>query len=177
MEELIAKRYVKALNDSLDTDAITAASDIFQGLAAAFENKKFLHVIENRDVPNSQKEELLLDAVKNANSDKLNNFIKLLVENGRINIIPAISIELTKQISRINKSYGGKVYSDTDIDAVTLEGISKGLGKKMDATISLEMIKNDFDGIKVEVEDLGVEVNFSKSRLNAQLIEHILKAI
>ena len=32
-------------------------------------------------------------------------------------------------------------------------------------------------GIKVEVEDLGIEINFSKSRLNMQLVEHILKAI
>jgi F-type H+-transporting ATPase subunit delta len=146
-------------------------------LATAFTDEKFLHVIDSRDVAKSQKTEILLDAVKSAKSDKINNFIKLLVENGRINIIPAISSELSKEISRMNKSYNGKVYSDNDIDAKTLEGISKGLSKKMDATISLEMIKNDFDGIKVEVEDLGIEINFSKNRLNSQLIEHILKAI
>ncbi len=177
MEELIAKRYVKALKESLDAKAIAIVDDIFKELAVSFDNEKFLHVFESRDVSNSQKEAILLDGVKSAKSDKVNNFIKLLVENGRINIIPAISRELTKEISRMNKNYSGKVYSDSDIDAKTLKGISKGLSKKMDATISLEMIKNDFDGIKVEVEDLGVEINFSKNRLNSQLVEHILKAI
>ncbi len=177
MEELIAKRYVKALKASLDAKSIADASGVFKELALAFNNEKFLHVIDSRDVAKSQKAEILLDAVKSAKSDKINNFIKLLVENGRINIIPAISSELSREISRMNKSYDGKVYSDSDIDAKTLAGISKGLSKKMDATISLEMIKNDFDGIKVEVEDLGIEVNFSKNRLNSQLVEHILKAI
>ena len=177
MEELIAKRYVKALKDSLDAKSIALASDVFKELSVAFSDEKFLHVVDSRDVAKSQKTEILLDAVKSAKSDKINNFIKLLVENGRINIIPAISSELRKEISRMNKSYEGKIYSDSNIDAKTLAGISKGLSKKMDATISLEMIKNDFDGIKVEVEDLGIEINFSKNRLNTQLVEHILKAI
>ncbi len=177
MEELIAKRYVKALKGSLKPKEVGVVDELFKALASGFNDEKFVRIFESRDVPNAQKEEILLSAVKSVKSTKVNNFIKLLVENGRINIIPAISSELSKEISRMNKSYSGKVYSDSDIDAKTLTGIGKGLSKKLGATISLEMVKNDFDGIKVEVEDLGVEINFSKNRLNSQLIEHILKAI
>ncbi len=177
MEELIAKRYVKALKGTLKPKEIGVVNELFKALAAGFDDEKFLRIFESRDVSNSQKEEILLSAVKSIKSTKVNNFMKLLVENGRINIIPAIASELSKEIARINKKYSGKIYSDSDIDAKTVTGISKGLSKKLGATISLEMVKNDFDGIKVEVEDLGVEINFSKNRLNTQLIEHILKAI
>ncbi len=177
MEELIAKRYVKALKGTLKPKEISVVNELFKALASEFNDKRLLLIFESRDVPNSQKEEILLSAVKTVKSNKVNNFIKLLVENGRINIIPAIASELSKEIARMNKSYNGKIYSDSEIDAKTLTGIGKGLSKKLGASISLEMVKNDFDGIKVEVEDLGVEINFSKNRLNSQLIEHILKAI
>ncbi len=177
MEELIAKRYVKALKGTLKPKEIGVVSELFKALASGFSDEKFLLIFESRDVSNAQKEEILLSAVKSIKSNKVNNFIKLLVENGRVNIIPAIASELSKEISRMSKNYSGKIYSDSAIDAKTLAGIGKGLSKKLGATISLEMIRNDFDGIKVEVEDLGVEINFSKNRLNTQLIEHILKAI
>jgi F-type H+-transporting ATPase subunit delta len=125
----------------------------------------------------SEKEALLLEGVKSAESTQVENLIKLLVENGRINIIPAMANELQKEIARSSKSYQGTVYSNSDIDDAVMAGLSENLGKKVDASITLDFVKSDLDGIKVEVEDLGIEVNFSKSRLNMQIIDHILKAI
>ena len=58
-----------------------------------------------------------------------------------------------------------------------MQELSSSLSKKFDLNISLEFVENDFNGIKVDVEDLGVEINFSKSRINSQMIEHIIKAI
>ena len=58
-----------------------------------------------------------------------------------------------------------------------MQDLSNGLSKKFDSSISLSFVKNDFNGIKVGIEDLGVEINFSKSRINSQMIEHIVKAI
>jgi len=37
--------------------------------------------------------------------------------------------------------------------------------------------KYDFDGIKVDVDGLGVEISFSRSRISDQIVDHILKAI
>ena len=177
MQELIAKRYVKALGEATGTESLANIADLFNAIAANFDNVKFLQVMENPDVAKSDKESILLDAVKSANSEKLNNFMKLLVENGRISIIPAMAEEMRKEIARSSKNYSGIVYSNEEVDAKTLEDLSTGLGKKVDAAVVLEFVKSDYDGLKVEVTDLDMEINFSKSRVNAQLIEHILKAI
>ena len=177
MQELIAKRYVKALGEATGSESLVNIADVFNAIAANFANVKFLQVMENPDVSKSDKESILLDAVKSANSEKLNNFMKLLVENGRINIIPAMAEEMRKEIARSSKNYSGVVYSNEEIDAKTLQDLSAGLGKKVDATVVLDFVKSDYDGLKVEVSDLDMEINFSKSRVNAQLIEHILKAI
>jgi len=177
MKEQIAKRYVKALGEATGSESLVNVAEVFNALAASFSDEKFLQIMGNPDVSKTDKESILLDAVKSAESEKLNNFIKLLVENGRIDIIPAMAEEMRKEIARSSKNYSGVVYSNEEIDAKTLQGLSEGLGKKVDATVVLEFVRSDIDGLKVEVSDLDMEINFSKSRVNAQLVEHILKAI
>ena len=177
MEELIAKRYIKAMKIGSDITSMENATSVFSVLAESFKDKKFVQVIGNPDVTKDQKSEILLAAVKPANSDEINNLIKLLVEHKRINIIPAIAEVMRKDVANSTKTYTGVVYSDSDIDTKVVEDLSSGLSKKYDSNISLEFVKDDFNGIKVDVEDLGIEINFSKSRINSQIIEHIVKAI
>jgi len=177
MEELIAKKYIKALKVESDLEYIQGARDVFAVLSDSFKEEKFVSIVSNPNVSSEDKSSLLLEAVKPAKSEKLNNFIKLLVEHKRINIIPAIAKELDKDIAISTKTFIGKVFSDSEIDKKTIKSLSEGLSKKFDSSISLEFIKNDFNGIKVEVEGLGIEINFSKDRIDSQIIEHIIKAI
>jgi F-type H+-transporting ATPase subunit delta len=177
MEELIAKRYIKAMVGSSDTSSIENIAAVFSTLADSFKNEKFINIIDNPDVSMSEKSSILLDSVKSVNSNEINNFVKLIVENKRINIIPAIAEEMRKDLANRTKTYTGTIYSDSDIDAKVIQELSDGLSKRFDSNITLIYVKDDFDGIKVDVEDLGIEINFSKSRINSQMIEHIVKAI
>jgi F-type H+-transporting ATPase subunit delta len=110
-------------------------------------------------------------------SEIINTLVKLLVEKNRTSIIPALAEGMRKDTANTSKTYSGVVYSDSDLDAKVIQDLSSGLSKKFDSNISLNFIKDDFDGIKVDVEDLGIEINFSKTRINNQIIEHIIKAI
>jgi len=177
MEELIAKKYIKAIKKSFDVASMENMASIFASLAKSFDDAKFVQVIESPNITKDQKQEIILDAVKSANSDEINNLIKLLVEHNRLNIIPAIAEVMRKDIADTTKTYTGIISSDSDIDAKVLEDLSSGLSRKFDSKISLSFVKTDFNGIKVNVEDLGVEINFSKTRINSQIIEHIVKAI
>jgi len=177
MAALVAKRYVAALLDGESSENMAVYSAVFNVLASEFENEKFVDLISSPSIAASAKEEILLAAVANVGSEKINNFLKLLAEKNRLELIPVIADQLLKEIAVTNNAYAGKIFSDSDIDEKTVESLSAGLSKKVDANISLEFVKTDFDGIKVEVEDLGVELNFSKERINSSLIDHILKAI
>ena len=177
MEALIANRYVKALASMMDTASLENVKTLFDALADAYKDGAFMAVVNDPQIDRSVKEEMLLAVVAGANSSAVNNLIRLLVEKGRLALIPAIAESLRLTLAALNKTYEGKVYSNTAVEAPMLEALSSDLGKKMDATITLAFVETDYDGIKVEVEDLGVEVSLSKRRLNAQLIEHILKAI
>jgi len=177
MEELIAKRYIKALKTSSDLESIKEMTTVFSALAESFKNDKFLNIIDSPNINIKEKSTILLDAVKEADSSKINNLIKILVENKRINIIPAIAQELQKDVANSTKTYKGVIYSDSSIDMKLIEDLSAGLSKKFNSKISLTAVKNDFNGIKVDVEGLGIEINFSKDRIDSQIIEHIIKAI
>jgi len=177
MVDLIAKRYIKALKEGSDTKSLEVISEIFSELAVSFNDKGFVAIIDNPSVKVEDKTNILLDAVKSAKSEVLNNLIKLLSEHKRLNVIPAIALELKKDLSKTNKSYTGVVYSDEKITAKVIKDLSTGLGAKYDSKITLEFVQNDFNGIKVDVEDLGIEINFSKTRINNQIIDHIVKAI
>jgi F-type H+-transporting ATPase subunit delta len=177
MKTLIAKRYIRAIKESVDTAAFENICTVFDAIAAEFEDPKFEQMINNPEVSDSEKEAVLLAGVKGAKSIQLDNLMRLLVENGRVEIIPAIATEMKKEIARDKKSYSGVVYSNDAMDPKSMADLGKDLGKKVGADITLEFVKTDFDGIKVEVEDLGIEIDFSKSRMNMQVVEHILKAI
>ncbi|OHD97670.1 MAG: F0F1 ATP synthase subunit delta [Sulfurimonas sp. RIFCSPHIGHO2_12_FULL_36_9] len=177
MEELIAKRYLKAIKHSSNAESMKNIALIFSVLAEAFNNEKFNQIINNPDVSKNQKSEILLAAVKSTGYKNVENLIKLLAEHNRINIIPALAEVMRKDIAKTSKIYDGIVYSDSDIDSKVIEDLGNGLGSRFDSKISLKFVKDNFKGIKVDVEDLGVEISFSKSRINDQMIEHIIKAI
>ncbi len=177
MEELIAKRYIKAMRESTDSSDFESMTEVFGSLALSFENEKFVQIVSSPDVSLEAKRDILVDSVKNIKNKKIENLLSLLAENGRIDIIPAIAVEMKKELAREQNSFVGKVFSNADIDQKAIEGLSSGLSKKVGSNIVLEFIKSDYDGVKVEVDDLGIEINFSKNRLNSQMIDHILKAI
>ena len=177
MEELIAKKYIKAIKNSSDASSLKDIAEVFSVLAESFKNDKFVNIMNNPNVSLNDKSGILLDGVKSINLTVVNNLIKLLVEKKRIFVIPALAEEFRKDLANSTKNYTGVVYSDSTIDAKVIEDLSGGLSKKFNSTIVLNFQKTDFNGIKVDVEDLGIEIDFSKSRINAQMIEHIIKAI
>jgi F-type H+-transporting ATPase subunit delta len=175
--ELIAKRYIKPLMESCDQSSLENLALLLTNVAKAYENEKFILIMNSNDIGVNAKAQLLLEMVASANSSVVNNLIKLLAENGRLLLIPAIADQLSREIARAKRTFKGRIYSNSVVDQASVETIARDLGTKMGATISLSYVASDFDGVRVEVDDLNVEINFSKSRLNAQLVEHILKAI
>lgn len=177
MDALVAKRYVKALKESFRTAELVKLDAVFSILTDIFKQSASLNFMQNPEIDRQDKENILLDAVKSVKSNKLNNFIRLLVEKNRIDIIPAISNVLTKEISAIKNNYIGYIYSNEKLDEKSLTGLSKNLSDKIGAKIDLQQIQNGFDGIKVNVKDLGIEIDFSKTKIDSQITNHILKAI
>jgi len=176
-EAMIAKRYAQSLVSMLDATSLDNTVELFNLLTTAFNDAKFNQIMKSNDIATQVKTSLILSMVENSKSNEINNLIKLMGENGRLSLIPALAQELSNQASAIKRTYNGRIYSQSAMDKVSVDAIALDLGKKTDSTVALTHVTSQNDGVRVVVDGLNVEIDFSKSRLNAQIVEHILKAI
>ena len=77
----------------------------------------------------------------------------------------------------MSNSYVGVVYTNQVLSNDYVSSIEEQFSKKFNVKLSLTQNVCDYDGIKVDIDGLGVEISFSKERLKSQLIDHILKAV
>ncbi|MDR0579974.1 MAG: F0F1 ATP synthase subunit delta [Campylobacteraceae bacterium] len=172
----IAKRYVKALLESFDAKELTDLTDELKSLSQAFASSKFTTIISSPDISKKNKTDFVISLLKN-NDKRLVNFIKLLGENKRLLLLKAIFKELEFQISLKNNRFNGKIYAGFDVDKEQIENLQKSFSKRFDAQIDFDTCKSEYSGIKIQIDNIGVETSFSLDRLKAQMTEHILKAI
>lgn len=176
MNDLVAKRYVKALIDGRDSQVINNISGNLNIISSAFCDEKFISIITSPEVADYAKVDLIISLVVSAN-ETLINFIKLLGEKRRLSLLPIIAKELNTQIAKMNNNYIGVVYTNQELSNDYVSSIEEQFSKKFNVKLSLTQNVCDYDGIKVDIDGLGVEISFSKERLKSQLIDHILKAV
>lgn len=176
MNEVVAKKYVKAILSDAKPGELNAFIENLVELAASFGSEKFKSIISLPTLKAAKKVEFILSLVKNLDA-KFANFIKLLGANKRLELIPAILNEMKIEQSLLENTYRGEVIGNFELSAEQLKALEENFSKKFDSKIKLDGLKSDYNGVKVELDDLGVEVNFSIDRLKSQMSEYILKAI
>ncbi len=176
MEELIAKRYIKALKEVMSLDELKEAEEIFEAVSALFKDEKVKDFLLSPEVSESKKAQLLIEAIKPQNK-KIENFIKVLAQKRRFSLFPTLAKELRREIALMQKRFDGCVYSDFELSPDEIAKIEEALSKRVGAQVSLRQCGKEYDGIKVEVDTIGIEVDFSRSKIKKQLIDNILKAI
>jgi F-type H+-transporting ATPase subunit delta len=177
MEDLIAQRYVKALLDAAAENKKTEYIETLNLLAQSFSNTDIGMILESPIVSSSDKLSLVLDALGKDIDPQMENFIKVLADNKRLSLIPTITSIINMQIQKESNEYKGVVVSKEALSDASIASLEASLGKYTNSKIELAYQSGDVDGMKVSVEDLGIEVNFSKDRVKQQLIEYIKKSL
>ena len=175
MEELIAKRYVKALS-SVATD-INGVTEVLNTLSSVIVTPEVQAALTSPIISSQKKTEMVLSALGNDADKTLVNFIKILGENKRLYLIPAIAKVLTADLQKVANKYEGILSSNETLDAAALSKLENTLKVYTGSSIKLTQEKSNLDGLLVTVDDLGIEVNFSKQRVKEQLIDFISKSL
>ena len=175
MEELIAKRYATALS-SVSKD-IASIAEVLNVLTEAINNNEVKTALTSPIVAAEKKTEMILSALGEKADATLVNFIKVLGENRRLDLIPAIAKVLNADLQKESNQYEGVLKSKETLDDKELNKLEETLKTYTGSTIKLTQEKTDLDGLRVSVDDLGIEVNFSKQRVKEQLIDFIKKSL
>lgn len=172
----IAKKYVKALAKSLDEKQLESFFQALQPMVPAFKDKKFQAIVQSSEISKEAKSEFLLGMLS-VKEPKIENFIRLLVEKGRIGLIPDIYKEIGRVIEKQTQRYHGRLISGEAVAEKEIDEISQKLSKRLGVTILLENEVKDYPGMKVEIENLGLEIGLSTDRIKQQIAQAILSAI
>jgi len=177
MSNLIAKKYAKALMESSDKKEISGYLDILDSLAAAFEDERVREIVNSPLVSREDKIEIFLSALGKNPAATLENLIKLMGQKGRLDLLPELVSIIQFEQKKAANSYEGVLVSDETLSDDSIANLEKSLEKYSGAKIKLSQSDSDQPGMKVTVDDLGIELSFSRERVKQALIDYIQKAL
>jgi len=177
MNTLIAKKYAKALLELKDISLEDVQEQINAIAEVINSNSEVKSFLESPLIKSDAKYKAIVEPIKEKLDPKVVALLELMAQKGRLSLIPELSAILSKEIMIRSNKFKGIVESNEDIDDTLKAKLEKKLEAYSGAEIELEFIKDDIDGVKVEVSDLGLELNFSKESVKKALLEHIQKAL
>ena len=177
MEKLIAKKYAKALMESGDEAVVSRRLDILQAIGDTLSDPAVKAFISSPLIERNKKSELILKALEGADDTVMTNLITLMSEKGRLDLIPDLVEIIAFERKKASNRFEGTIYSNETLSDGTVKKLETSLEKYSGAKIALHQVATDQDELKVEVEDLGIELSFSRDKVKRALIDHIQKAL
>ena len=171
---MVVEKYTKALLMSLKEEEIVPIYEAIKKIASVVKNNKFILIIKSPLLSVDEKVKIL-SKIAQCDNPKFLNFLRIILENKREDLLKEIYLSLYKKVSFYFNTFGGKVEGNITEDV--LKEIEDKLSKKFNANIKLLLEKSDINGIKVFVDVLNVEVAINEEKIKSNLIDYILKAI
>ncbi len=177
MKELIAKRYIKAFSKDVAQNELQKDLELLGCLAKAYEIHKFKEIIESPCVDTCKKVDFILQVILERNAtQRFSNFIKILAEHKRLDLFQELYVELSSYITSLNREYLANLRVNENCDEAVLKEIQSKFSKKLGVSLILKQQIVEEAGIKLVVEDLGVEISFSQEKFIQDLKNHIIQA-
>ncbi len=177
MEELIAKRYAVALLELSDSKVLQNQIASLENMVEALATDRIKEIVESPLVSNSDKFKSLVEPLKGSIDDTLYKLIAVMSQKGRLNLLPELLDIIKFEMKKRSNEFEGTIESDKSLTNRDIKNLEKTLQRYSGAKITLKKVGETEDGIRVKVEDLGLELNFSKSRVKADLLAYIQQAI
>ena len=177
MNELIAKRYAKALMELIPGKELEDQLKVLRQIQEAGNRPEIAELIASPLVGNKEKSALLVEPLKGKIDERLYRLLELMSEKGRLDLIGTMTEILAFELKKLSNKFEGTVEADEKLPKEEIKRLEGVLENYSGAKIKLKQTGSDSDGLKVSVEDLGLEVNFSKSRVKSDLLDFIQRAL
>jgi len=170
------KKYVKALVESATKEHLEVIYNSLTPLMEISKDEKYNLIISSPLIRKDKKIEFIID-ILSIEDKKIENLIKLLVENNRLKELPSLIFLLKDKIAELTGDYNGFVYSKDNLEESKIAEIETKLSNKFNKNIKLTQKSSDKDGIQVYVDSLNVEIAVYENDIKAKLITDIIRAI
>ena len=158
----IARPYATAVfNFANESKSLSSWSDTLVLLSAVIQDEHIKSIIEDSKVLDSEREALILNVCKGKLDENGSNFVKLLVENKRLLILPEISQFFDELKADAEGSIEAEIIMAEKPNQKTVDDLLKSLEKKFNKKIEGKVVidKNIIGGTKIVVGDSVIDAS------------------
>ena len=161
----IARPYAEALYKASAGDLV-AVSTWVDELAAIAGNEQLLQFADSPKVTSAQVFDVIAGVAKSALGDQAKNFLRTVIENGRLSVLPEIAAQFRALKNAQSGSSDAIVFSAFPIDQAALADVAAALEKRFGRklNVSVELQPELIGGIRVVVGDEVLDTSV-KARL------------
>jgi F-type H+-transporting ATPase subunit delta len=161
----IARPYAEALFKACSTD-LTSALDWVNELGVIAENEDLQQFADNPKVTSAQVFDLIVAVVKSNLPDRAKNFLRTVVENKRLSVLPEIAAQFRSLKNTQSGSSDAVIYSAFSIDGDALAEVASMLEKRFGRRLNASVVMQPelIGGIRVVVGDEVLDTSV-KARL------------
>ena len=161
----IARPYAEALFKTAGAD-LAGAAVWLEELAAIASNVQLQQFAGNPSVTEKQTFDVIAGVAKTPLSDAAKNFLRAVIDNGRISVLPEIASQFRALKNARSGSSDAVVYSAFPLDAAALDDLAATLEKRFDRklNVTVELEPSLIGGVRVVVGDEVLDTSV-KARL------------
>ncbi|MEZ2738590.1 MULTISPECIES: F0F1 ATP synthase subunit delta [Comamonas] len=163
----IARPYAEALFKASSNGAdLNSTVAWVEELAAIAADPQLRQLADNPKVTVEQVLDVITGVARSALPDAARNFLRVIIENGRLDALPEVAVQFRGIVNRLNGSSDAIVYSAFPVEDAALNDISAALQKRFGRKLNLS-VKIDaslIGGVRVVVGDEVLDTSV-KARL------------
>jgi F-type H+-transporting ATPase subunit delta len=161
----IARPYAEALYKASAAELAAVAVWVDE-MAAIASNPQLLQFADSPKVSSAQVFDVITAVMKSTLSDHAKNFLRTVIENGRLSALPEIAVQFRALKNAQSGSSDAVVYSAFPIDGAALAEVASTLEKRFarKLNVSVELQPELIGGIRVVVGDEVLDTSV-KARL------------
>jgi F-type H+-transporting ATPase subunit delta len=161
----IARPYAEALFKATAKD-LSGAAVWVDALSAIAENSQLLQFADSPKATTDQVFDLISGVAKTALPDAAKNFLRTVIENGRLNALPEMAVQFRALKNAQSGSSDAVVHSAFPIDGVALADLATTLERRFKRKLNLSVVIEPqlIGGIRVVVGDEVLDTSV-KARL------------
>ncbi|MBP7645825.1 MAG: F0F1 ATP synthase subunit delta [Comamonas sp.] len=164
----IARPYAEALFKASSVPGVDLNSTVawVEELAAIAANPQLRQLADSPKVTVEQVLDVITGVARSALPDAARNFLRVIIENGRLDALPEVAVQFRGIVNRLNGSSDAVVVSAFPIEEAALNDISTALEKRFGRklNLSVEIDASLIGGVRVVVGDEVLDTSV-KARL------------
>ncbi|WP_312564883.1 F0F1 ATP synthase subunit delta [Comamonas sp.] len=163
----IARPYAEALFKASSHGAdLNSTVAWVEELAAIAADPQLRQLADSPKVTVEQVLDVITGVARSALPDAARNFLRVIIENGRLDALPEVAVQFRGIVNRLNGSSDAIVYSAFPVEEAALNDISAALqkrfGRKLNLSVKIE--ESLIGGVRVVVGDEVLDTSV-KARL------------